>query len=735
MGAHAQTTPVTTASPEVIETVVVTARRRAESAQAAPVAVTALSGDMIAKLFVQNLADLNNQAPNFTIEGVGAIHRNAAVIYSRGIGYSGVDMGQDPAVGVSVNGVFTARNIGMLSNLQDVDHVEILRGPQGTLFGKNTIGGVVQITSKKPGDTFDVEVSGRIGNFGRADYFVAVDLPVDDTLAFRFSYQRQDSTGAFKNAYAGPVQQLLPPMPQNLALPEHLGGDNINTVRGTAVWTPFPNFEADLVLSYMKDRSPSVGGQNGSTPTDALTFFGYPGYNFRTPGLPYPLGPNPPYVVHRNFPSGDFQDSTSATLNMRYHMEDFDLVSITGYMHDSNLSLSDYDDTELNFFQSTFGLHNDQFSQEVRLESNDNDSPLKWVVGGLFMGRTWDGTQRFYSLFPTLNNFLDYAQQTDDSYAAFAQVDYTILPGLELTGGIRYTAEAKDILRVPSHYAPLGSPGSFFFNKSWSNISYKLGADYHIDDNKMVYASFSTGFVAGGFNSRVDSAALTGLPYSPEEVEAWEIGLKSDWYEHRLRVNLAAFTNKYSQLQVGAFIPGGGLQQAIVNNAYERAQGLEAEITAIPIDHLNLSASVGYLDAHYTSFFANVFGTGAADYSYLQVARAPKWTARFDAFYDIDLDGYGTLTPDASYSYETSHYTDLTNSIVGFQKSYGVWDASLSYVEPEGRYKVSIWGKNLNNQLRILSAVPSSGYFTQLYFDNPLTFGADLTIKVDGSTF
>jgi iron complex outermembrane recepter protein len=237
--------------------------------------------------------------------------------------------------------------------------------------------------------------------------------------------------------------------------------------------------------------------------------------------------------------------------------------------------------------------------------------------------------------------------------------------------------------------------------------------------------------VAGGFNSRVDTAVLTGTPYAPEKVAAWEIGLKSDWYDHRLRVNLAAFSNKYSQLQVGAFIPGGGLQQTIVNNAYERAQGVEAELFAIPIDHLNLQASIGYLDAHYTSFFADVFGTGPADYSFLRVGYAPKWTTRLEAYYDIDLNGYGTLTPDVSWNHSSSYFTDLTNSPVGFQKSYGIWDASLTYVEPSNRWKLSLWGKNLNNELRRLSAVPSSGYFTQLYFADPLTFGVDASIKVD----
>jgi iron complex outermembrane receptor protein len=719
-----------------IETVTVTARHRAESVQKAPVSVTAISADQIAKRFVQNLTDLGHEAPNFTIEGVGAIHRNAAVIYSRGIGYSGVDMGQDPAVGVSVDGVFSARNIGVLNSTDDIDQVEILRGPQGTLYGKNTVGGVVNITTKKPGDEYDAEFSGRIGNLGRADFFVATDLPVSEDLAFRFSYQSQDSTGAFTNAYTGPVQQLRPGYEKYSWLPKHLGGDNVKTARGTAVWKPVENFEADLVLTYMKDRSSSVGGQNGSLPSDALAaFFGHPGYDYRTPGQPYPAGPNDPYTVYRNFPSGDFQDSLSLAANMRYHADGFDVVSVTGFMHDSNLSLSDYDNTELNFFESTFGLHNDQFSQEVRVESNDSDSPLKWVVGALYMGRTWDGDQDFYSLFASLDDFADYARQTDDSWAGFAQVDYDVTKDLELTGGIRYTTESKNIFRIPSHFAPSGNPGDFFFEKAWTNISYKLGANYHLDDDKMLYGSFSTGFVAGGFNSRVDSAALTGLSYAPEKVEAWEVGFKSDWLDHRLRLNLAAFTNKYSQIQVGAFIPGGNLQQAIVNNAYERAQGFELEATAIPIGHLMLQASVGYLDAHYTSFFANVLGTGAADFSGLKVARAPQWTTKLEASYNFDLEGMGFLTPDVNFTYEGAHFTDLTNNPVGFQKASTLWDASLTYEDPTGRYKVSGWGKNLGNTLYRLAAVPSSGYFTQLYFANPRTYGVDLTIKVDGSTF
>ncbi len=762
--AQAQTGGTTAERHDVVETVTVTARKRAESEQKTPVAVTAIDEAALSKLFVHDLADLNHQAPNFTIEGVGAIHRNAAVIYSRGVGYSGVDMGQDPAVGVSVNGVFSTRNIGMMSNMEDVDHVEILRGPQGTLFGKNTVGGVVNITTKKPGDEYAIEVMGRGGNLGRADYFAAVDLPVSDELAFRLTFQSQYSHGAFRNVYAGPVQPLFAPFPAR-PKPNWLGGDNIKTARGTMVWNPSSNFEADLVLTYMHDRSPSVGGQNGSTPKrlapvpgsgvvpcaappaipdpaghgcigpDAINFFGHPGFDYRTPGLAYPLGPNDAYTVYRNFPSGDFQETFHSSLNMRYHANGFDVVSVTGFIHDGNMSYSDYDDTELNFFQSTFALHSRQYSEELRLESTD-EGPLKWQVGGIFTGRTWDGTQQFYSIFAALNTNIDFARQTDTSTALFGQVDYSVTDDFTLTGGVRFTDESKNIFRVPSHPAAVPTPALVpagpgqVTQKTWYNTSYYVGANYQIDDDKMAYASFSTGFVAGGFNTRVDFPALAFTPYAPEKVQALEIGFKSDWLDHRLRLNLAAFSNYYSQLQVGAFLPGGSLQQAIVNNAYERANGVEFEGTVIPVDGLTMSASVGYLDAHYTSFMANVLGTGVHDFSSLAVARAPKWTSRVDVSYMFDLGAdIGTLTPDTSYAYETAHFTDLTNNPVGFQKAYGLWNASLTYDSPDNKWSVSLWGKNLGDVAHRMSAVPSSGFFTQLYFDQPRTYGVDLTIK------
>jgi iron complex outermembrane receptor protein len=722
-----------------IETVTVTARHRAESIQDAPLTVTAVDAAQIEKLFVRDLTDLNYQAPNFTIQGVGAIDRNAAVIYSRGIGYSNVDQGQDPAVGVSVNGVFSARNIGQLSNMLDVDNVQILTGPQGTLFGKNTVGGVVNITTKLPGDVYDAEVSARYGNLGRQDYFGAVDMPIDDTLSVRISLQSQYSDGAFKNAYVA-----TPPNPPG---PKNLGGDDTKTGRGTVVWKPVSNFEAVFVGTYMDDRNPSPGGTNGSTPTDALTYWDppYSPISFGAPGIyaGYDYGGrHDPYTVYRNFPSGDFQDTTSLSLNMRYHGDGFDVVSVTGFERDWNFDYNDYANIEQPFFESTYVLHSTQSSEEVRVESNTG-SDFKWQFGDIFSTRTWNASQLFYSVFPTLNNFVDYAKQLDNAEAAFGQVDYTILPGLDATGGIRWTSEMKDMDRVNSHLATNTGPCdivsiavnptnacNYINTKTFTNVSYHVGLDYHIDADKMVYGSYSTGFVAGGWNDRVDTAFLADIPYASETAAAWEVGIKSDWLDNRLRANLAAFKNTYSNLQFSAFIPGGGLQQAIVNTASQSANGLELETTALPLEHWLITGSLGWLDTKYTTFYGNVYGTGNANYSALTPPFSSKYTMRLESSYEFGLYGHGTLTPDIAYSFQSKYYTDPTDSPVGLNNGYGLLSSSLTYEDPQGRYKIALWGKNLTDTLYRLAAVPSSGYFTQLYFANPRTFGLDLTIKM-----
>ncbi|HTO39525.1 MAG TPA: TonB-dependent receptor, partial [Rhizomicrobium sp.] len=661
-----------------IETVVVTARKRSESIQSVPVAVTALDSELLDKRFVHDLTDLNHEAPNMQIEGVGAIHRNGAVIFSRGIGYVNVDQGQDPAVGISVDGVFYTRNIGSLQNMLDIDQVEILRGPQGTLFGKNTVGGVVNITTKKASlDDHDLELFGRVGNLGRWDYGAIINIPVDDTLAIRLAYQSQFQDGPFRNV--SPVSTpFAGPAPRG----DRYGGFDVKTFRGSVHWEPLSNLTFDLSGTYIKDRSPSVGGQNGAyggvpgkLPPDLLYTLGIPGY--RTFG-----GPSDPYIISRDVGNGDFQDSKILTLNGRYHADWFDIVSVTGYMHDSNLSYNDYDNTPLPVIESTYGLHHQQFSQELRAESSDTESPLRWVTGVYYFNNQWDAEQFLNVAFlapPPFNLQQDYAHQNAWTIAAFAQGDYKITDDLEVSGGVRYTHEDKNIFRIYQHLqgivVDLSDPNQVTQNDhDWSDFTWHAGINYHVTPDILTYFKFDTGFVGGGWNSRANTATSIG-PFDPEKAHSYEIGAKSDWLDHRLRVNAAAFWANYADLQVGVFhTTAGGTEeeQLVANDAFERARGFEVEVTAIPVEKLTLSASIGYLDAAYTSFKSDILGllpsspflnlacNGSvtpvqyADHNggcYLRPAYAPNWTMRYEVSYPFELNGFGVLTPDVYVTY------------------------------------------------------------------------------------
>jgi iron complex outermembrane receptor protein len=715
-------------SDTAIEELVVTARMRAESLQETPVAVTAVTSAQLEKMFVQDLSDLTRAAPNFTIEGVGAIHRNASVAYSRGIGYQGVDQAIDPSVGIAVDGVFYTRNIGALQSTFDIQQVELLRGPQGTLFGKNTTGGVVNITTKKPGSVYTFDGMVRVGNFGRADAAFAADIPVNESLAFRLSGTRQKSDGYMKNAYRTPAG--LQPVDDRLA------GDNIEAIRLAMRWNASERFEVNASYSYVKDRSDSVGGVNASFPTDALSRAGRPGFGF-------PGGPTDPFVAMRNFPSGDFQDTWAGTVNMTYDGEGYRIVSISGIVRSSNFSFSDFDVTDLAFFETTASKRHKLMSQEVRIES-DNDGPLQWVAGA-YAGRTkWDADQIFFLATQTY----EASRQKEKTAGGFAQVDYNVTDQLTVTAGGRYSWQEKDFTRrLQRPIATFAGTPALNASEDWSRFTYHLGTRYQINSDAMVYASYSTGFKSGGFNSRAASQATIG-PFAPEKAKAFEVGLKSDWWDNRLRVNVAAFWNKYSDLQISTFRPaasGSGEEQVVANNANQRARGVEFEVTILPVENLTVIGSIGYLDSEYTSFVANLSGGvatptnpcgGLRDRSekgacFLEPTRVPDITSRIDVSYDWELAAGGKITPNVAWSHEGAHFTDTLNAPQGFQKAYNIWDASITYVEPKGRWRASLWGKNLNDVAHRLSVVPTAGVLTQLYFAEPRTYGFELRVNLD----
>jgi iron complex outermembrane receptor protein len=744
-----------------VETVIVTAQRRQESLQEVPVAVTAITAQQIQQAHAQNLSDFTRAAPNFTIEAVGAVNRSSAVIFTRGIGYSGIDV-VEPPVAVSIDGLFYAVNTGTLHNVFDVKQIEILQGPQGTLFGRNSTGGVVQIITNDPQPDFGVSGQLRAGSYGRFDTNLTVNLPLAETLAARVSVNTQHSEGVYTNLYVDPVSG------QRLNGDSRTGGDNTQAVRGKLLWTPSDQLRLLLTGWYTRQRQDSPVGQNASGPTDRLSTRGLPNANAPTvgrPGLYQPGGPTSPFVVNRDTDGLDNLTTKGVILDGVYDTGlGFDVTSITGYYQYGSHQVDDFDASDLNFFTTNGRSRRKQFSQELRLQSAaDADSRLKWQAGVFYFWTVFHTKQvnivgpSFFAAgtnatSPVIDQYLG-SEIHNESIAAFAQADYEVIPKLVLTLGGRIIHEKKsaEVWPVlPDLAEPFTAP-SLRNSHTWDDFIYRVAARYEINDDFMVYASYATGTKAGGFSTTATTLSQLD-PYKPEKAKSFEAGARTEWLDGRLRLNATVFNTKYSDLQVGAFrpVPGGtGQQSFTANSAFERATGIELQAVALPTPDLRLSASIGYLHARYTSFKAalsydfpghvcNAVVGGVPveqDHSdkdgpcYLLPARAPDWTVSLDAAYTIHLGEMGTLTPHATWSYEDSHYTSLTNAPQGFQPAYSIWDADLTYRDPTGRWRLSVYGKNISNKTHLYNANPIAGLFTVNYYQLPRTYGVELGVN------
>jgi iron complex outermembrane receptor protein len=759
-----QASPSGPASPQAapqVQEIIVTAERREESLQKAPVSVTAVDSSKLEQLHVTNLAGLTDVAPNFSIQGVGAVTRSSAVVYTRGIGFQGSG-GVAPPIGVSIDGMFYATNEGTLLNIFDVNRIEILEGPQGSLFGRNTIGGVVQIITNDP--THDFGVSGFIrgGNYGTIDSNVTANIPLSDTLAARISFNTQNSNGYYKNFYVDPDTGARPAN-------EDTGNIDNKAARAKLKWTPNDSFTALLTGWYLTQRQDSPVGVNASGPTDAIYYAGLPDANADThgrPGYGYPGGPTNVFVTHRYTNGADNLDETGTILDLTWRTPyGFDVKSISGFMHFNTLNIDDFSATDLNFFTSQIYYGQSQFSQELRLQSDANDSKLHWQTGVYYFTTNYFTRQANIigpSFFdpdtnassPTFTQYVG-AKEYNFNVAGFGQLDYEIIPRLTLTVGARYTYEYTSVTDFPGlenlnpPYVPaIGG------RDHWSDFTFHLGAHYNFTNDLMAYVSYSTGDQAGGFSTTAATQSQM-TPYAPEEAHAFETGLRSQWFDRRLQFNLTGFWTTYGNLQVGAYRPaegGSGQQAFIANAAFERARGVELEATALPVRGLLLSASVGYLDARYTSFIAALSynfpghacdglsgGPGSPPIMqnhatpgtpcFLLPPFSPSLTANLSASYDLDLDRFGKLTPHVAWTAQTHYFTDLENAPQGFQTAWSEVDADLAYQPLSSHWRLSAFVKNLNNNLHLLNDNPIAGLFTVNYYADPRTYGLELSFK------
>ena len=685
-----------------VEDIVVTAQRREQRLQDVPLAVSAFSMESLEDGKVESLLNLDGKVPNVVLVPVGA-YPFASAFYIRGLGYADVESSFEPSVGVELDGVYLSRNVGAVQDFFDIGGVTILRGPQGTLYGRNTIGGVVSVQSRRPSFDFGARTQATFGSNGRQELRAGVEgALIEDQLAGKFSFLTKTYDGYIKN-YDG----------------RDMGAQDVTSMRGALLWTPTASFDATLIVDYTKDKGTGTAFENASLPSMVLPGFGEPA---DTDG--------DPFLSHVGDDIFSDLEALGVTLNANWDLGPVKLTSITGYRKTDTEVLSDFDGTPTPFMTVHRDETHDQFSQELRLASNTH-GPLTYVVGAYYMTQEYDiSTGQFGTVFgsPTAGSTI-YTQQKADSWAVFGQADYEVLPGLTVTAGGRYSKEEKTFTTQPLFY-----PNAETFEASFDDFSPKVGVSYKWSDTLMTYAQYSRGFRAGGFNGRAGSFLAVG-PYDSETVDSYEVGVKSDLFDRRLRLNAAVFTSDYQDMQqsVQQLIPGTLINQTLVANVGAATiSGFEAEATALLTDVFTISASVGYLDASYDEFMADLGdGLGVIDRTYLPMPYAPKWSNSVTFNYKDDFD-FGRVTAQASVRHMTDMYTSFSTlnatTDLTMRQSNTVVDGSLSLELPDGRWRVSLWGKNLTDELVINNTFGVGNLLASRVYQPPREIGVDLSL-------
>ncbi|MDB5698964.1 MAG: TonB-dependent receptor [Alphaproteobacteria bacterium] len=693
------TTPAASPQPDAdqggIADIVVTATRREERLQDVPVTVTAITGDALTAADISNVRTLNQIVPGFT----GGRGGGAFFPVIRGVGSTGISVGDEPNVALYVDGVYQPDAVGNWVDLVEVERVEVLRGPQGTVFGRNATGGLVNVITPDPSFNFRGRVGARYGRLrndaGDLDLRGYVTGPLSSTLAADLAVNYSHTEGYVKDLVRGS---------------DNLGKDEVVNIRGKLLFKPSDTVKFVLTGSFM-DRS---GSPNVPQPYKNNTL----GATF--PGVILPTGPW----------QGSLTEDTvldvrryNASFQAQFEFEHFNLETTSGYSDLDFFQLGDSDST--NIFLESFParLLSKSFSQEVRLLSNGSGR-LQWIVGGYFFDLNGKSPFSLISRRPAtgVTSRVFNSTLTTRSYSGFVEGTYEVASDLFFTAGGRYTTEDRTFRQVLNGRDVFGKVKSTF--DKWT---YRGALRYNFAKDANIYASYGTGFKSGVYNM----SGLSPVPVKPENIKAAEVGIKADPADW-LRTNLAIFHYDYKDLQVQAKDtagPGYLLQNAATAEIY----GGELELTAQATPDLMLRGSVAYLHAQYDKFAAaqsfiplpvggNTVVT--ADASGKQLGRAPKWTVNVGAEWGHDLAG-GRFGASTNVFYSSKVFYDFQN--VFFQPSYVLWNAQLSWTTADERWRFTLSGTNLTNE-QVYQQIRPSNVGTDAFYEMPrrVTIGAEM---------
>ncbi|HWW64096.1 MAG TPA: TonB-dependent receptor [Sphingomonadaceae bacterium] len=740
----AQAQEATPASDDTgaVADIIVTAQFRSQRLQDTPIAITAVSADTLDARSQTSVLDVGAFSPNVNLTSATSLNGNAVAAFIRGIGQSDSSFALEPGVGMYIDDVYYGTTFGAVFDLTDLDRVEVLRGPQGTLAGKNSIGGAVKLFSKKPDEAGGGYVEATYGRYNRIDVRASADFKIAEGLFARVSGVEKHVDGFFKELDFGCANpgQGIDPSPQtgggNCVI-GHEGGRDLQAARVALRYAPAGSpLEINLIGDVAIDKSDAVPTKlvYANNPTVRSYVAGDP-----TAGIPFDdrfITGKHSYTSYATFSNGGNYDTVfgfptqvlpgtyttkpdntarsygfSGTID--YALGDnLSLKSITAYRQASGHNGIDVDGSPLSILLESYYQRHKQFTQELRLSGKVGDL-VDFTVGGYYYD-AHDLLRNRIQIPNVLFDFLSDDPVRNRSESVFAHGELHLADGLNLVGGLRYTHDKKTYTfsrrnidgTLPSgdlftpNFTVAGLDGlSATYKKG--HVDYRIGVNYRWNDALMTYAQVSTGYKGGGVNPRpyVPDQVTT---FGPEKLTAYEAGFKADLFDRLLRLNGALFYNDYKDIQLTLYRceNSASLTCSMPANAGNaHVKGAELEVLANPVQGLTIDGSLGYLDFKYTSVnpATNVTIDMIAPFN-------NKWQASAGIQYEADLGGSGTITPRLDWAYQSSFYYNAINNPYNRIDGRSIFNGRLSYESADKDWTVSLAVTNLFDKFYYVGA-------------------------------
>ena len=717
------------AAQEVLEEIVVTARKRVQSIQDVSMSITAFSGKQIEEFAVRNAQDISWYTPGLYATGSSG---DTDPLYTiRGIGLNDAFSNNNPTVGVYFNEMIQPLVPMMAFQLFDIERVEVLKGPQGTLYGRNTTGGALNVFSRRPGEDLNGYARMDYGEFQRVEFEGAIGGPISETVGGRIAaFTVQQGEGWVRNAFNG----------------QDIGELDQTAIRGTLEWKPNEGLEFLLIGNYSEDQSDSAGREHVGFLDGAfsgnLCQPAIEGRRDESQCVSF-LGYSDPhddrYTIENSSFYGQDSDGESfgMTLAVNWDIGDVTLSSVTGYSDYDRVYNEDADGTPIIMIDVRSTNEIEVVSQELRLASTAAGG-LDWVLGTYY---TED--ELFFDFQQALDEHVfltrvsqNFTQETS-AWAAFGHAELPITERFSLIGGLRYTHEEKDFDYLGFDHDPFGTTALPAFgvtpvpaftdsisNDDWTG---EIGLEYALADETLLYANASKGFKSGGYKGAISFSLAELEPFDPETLYAYEVGIKSTVADGTFRVNAAGYFYDWEDFQAFVNEIRAGVPVLVLANAGDaEVYGIEVDALWHPVEGLEVSAAANWMDTEITRY-NSIPGTG--DNTGNRLANSPELMFNTRVRYEFPLGQSGSRAfVSTDLMFRDDVFFSLSNNGQNSQEGFWLWNGRIGLVSADNRWDLSVWGKNLADEFYITQSYDNTGgiFPSQNFVGVPRTYGVSV---------